>query len=55
MEILHLSNVKPYHALFIWLILKYADDPAVRKFIEFTKETIDIFIDSSKKIYLLNN
>lgn len=42
-EILHLSNVKPYHTVYMAYLKNMTMIPAVRKFIEFTKETIDIF------------
>ena len=42
-EILHLSNVKPYHTVYMAYLKNMPMIPAVRKFIEFTKETIDIF------------
>ena len=40
-EILHLSNVKPYHTVYMAYLKNMPMIPAVRKFIDFTKETID--------------
>ncbi|MBU5461020.1 LysR family transcriptional regulator [Anaerostipes sp. MSJ-23] len=42
-EILHLSNVKPYHTVYMAYLKDIPRIPAVSKFIDFVKETIDIF------------
>lgn len=40
-EILHLSNVKPYHTVYMAYLKNMTMIPAVRKFIDFVEETID--------------
>ena len=40
-EILHLSNVKPYHTVYMAYLKNMPMIPAVRKFIDFTKKPID--------------
>lgn len=42
-EILHLDNVKPYHTVYMAYLKNGVMIPAVQKFIEFVKETIDRF------------
>lgn len=42
-EILHLTNVKPYHTVYMAYLKDMPMIPAVRKFIDFVKKTIDKF------------
>ena len=43
-EILHLSNVKPYHTVYMAYLKNMPMIPAVRKFIEFNKRNNRYFL-----------